>query len=69
MFGVTGCPPIKRVIVGNDVLYDSSAQLEIVPVQFRETSMQGIYSLDGRRLQRLPEKGVYIVNGRKVVWK
>ena len=69
MFGATGCPPIKRVIVGDDVLYDSSAQLGIIPVQFRETSVQGIYSLDGRRLRHIPEKGVYIVNGRKVVRK
>ena len=28
-----------------------------------------IYSLDGRRLQQVPEKGVYIVNGRKMVRK
>ncbi|MBQ7540461.1 MAG: hypothetical protein IJT13_04995, partial [Bacteroidaceae bacterium] len=69
MSGATGCPPVKRVTVGDDVLYDSSAQLGIIPVQFRETSVQGIYSLDGRRLQRIPEKGVYIVNGRKVVRK
>ena len=32
-------------------------------------SPEQIHSLDGRRLQRLPEKGVYIVNGRKVVRK
>ena len=27
------------------------------------------YNLDGRRLQQVPEKGVYIVNGRKMVRK
>ena len=30
---------------------------------------KSIYSLDGRRLQQVPEKGVYIVNGRKMVRK
>ena len=32
-------------------------------------SPEQIHSLDGCRLQRIPEKGVYIVNGRKVVRK
>jgi len=32
-------------------------------------SARSIYSLDGRRLQQVPEKGVYIVNGRKMVRK
>ena len=32
-------------------------------------SARNIYSLDGRRLQQVPEKGVYIVNGRKMVRK
>ena len=63
-----------------DTLYDNTERINTVlnfvlsginDVSDAEKSISPtrIHSLDGRRLQRLPEKGVYIVNGRKVVRK
>ena len=45
-----------------------ATNVEAVPA--KATSVKGIYTLDGRKLNELPtKKGVYIVDGRKVVMK
>ena len=45
-----------------------ATNIEAVPDN--ETSVQGIYTLDGRELNELPtKKGIYIIDGRRVVIK
>ncbi|MCQ2225145.1 MAG: leucine-rich repeat domain-containing protein [Paludibacteraceae bacterium] len=60
--------------VANDCLFvcdGSSTDVKYAPVGDREQDgrMQGIYDLMGRRLKEAGFKGVYVVNGKKVIIK
>ena len=64
---VTGQQNARRFVMD---FGEGSSQTGILTVTADTPSATGIYTLDGRRLQAEPtEKGVYIVNGRKVIIK
>ena len=42
----------------------------VAPITVRPADSQGFYTLDGRKVNGTPTaKGIYIVNGKKVIWK
>ena len=64
---VTGQQNARRFVMD---FGEGSSQTGILTVTADTPSATGIYTLDGRRLQAEPtEKGVYIVNGKKIVIK
>lgn len=54
--------PVKIVFAGTQVKPEG-----LTVVSAASKVRQGIYTIDGRRLSSLPARGIYIVNGRKVV--
>ena len=68
-FGTDDVSPVRRIMINDTMLYDIDVQMGIENTPVLKGMHGNIYSLDGCRLQRLPEKGLYIVNGRKVVRK
>ena len=50
------------------VIYENEAQTGIEDV-WQAPQQKGIYDLSGRRLQRIAHKGIYIVNGQKILVK
>ena len=49
-----------------DVVTGIATHIEAVPA--KATTVKGIYTLDGRKLNELPtQKGIYIIDGRRVV--
>ena len=50
------------------VVYEDDSQTGIEAIE-AEKKAEGIYDLSGRRLQRIGHKGIYIINGQKVLVK
>lgn len=56
-------------VAGRDHALEVLAGIEGVRADVRTIGGQKVYTLSGLRLEQTPERGVYIVNGRKVVLK
>ena len=41
--------------------------MEVVPAVMKKSAADGIYTIDGRTVNGALSKGLYIVNGKKVV--
>ena len=52
--------------VGDEILYHHDLSGITAP-KLDATDKAAIYDLSGRRLQAIPQRGVYIVNGKKYI--
>ena len=57
---------LEECSVGDEILYHHDLSGIIAP-KLDATDKAAIYDLSGRRLQAIPQRGVYIVNGKKYV--
>ena len=61
---------LKKCVNGNDILYQSEDFSTSVNIVEQSQQSDGtIYDLQGRRINSLPVKGIYIRDGRKYVVK
>ena len=57
---------LEECSVGNEILYHHDLSGITAP-KLDATDKAAIYDLSGRRLQAIPQRGVYIVNGKKYI--
>ena len=61
--------PTSSVVTRNDDgTYGNGTGVEMVQ-EFKSSRVQGIYDLQGRKLMIAPQKGMYIMNGKKILVK
>lgn len=64
LFGVSNTGPLEDA---NMLAYDATAIDDVTTDHAATTALQGIYDLQGRRLNKEPEHGIFIRNGKKII--
>lgn len=68
---VQGGEALSRIVTHTQVqiIYEDENHVGIETIQPDAVQKKGIYDLYGRKLQRIGQKGIYIINGQKVLVK